>query len=149
MFTVISWHTQTVSRTYYTALNSMMCECSDHDRLWHALAPPGPSLRVKEPHTTLDFFVVLNSRRFIVGANPELKCCTTDEADTAHVVSELPTARKSWIYLFSRLRSNRHIPCVQYERATLPILNHTICRRRFHYSLSFALFCRRMLARQK
>ena len=27
------------------------------------------------------------------------------------------------IYLFSRLRSNRHIPCVQCERATLPILN--------------------------
>ena len=28
------------------------------------------------------------------------------------------------IRLFSRLRSNRHNPCVQYERATLPILNH-------------------------
>ena len=28
------------------------------------------------------------------------------------------------IHLFSRLRSNRHNPCVQYERATLPILNH-------------------------
>ena len=28
------------------------------------------------------------------------------------------------IYLFSRLGSNRHIPCVQWERATLPILNH-------------------------
>ena len=28
------------------------------------------------------------------------------------------------IHLFSRLRSNLHNPCVQYERATLPILNH-------------------------
>ena len=33
---------------------------------------------------------------------------TTDETDTAYVVSELPTARKPWLYLFSRLRSNRH-----------------------------------------
>ena len=49
---------------------------------------------------------------------------TTDEADTAHVVSELPTARKPWLYLFSRLRSNHHITCVQCQRATLPILNH-------------------------
>ena len=49
---------------------------------------------------------------------------TTDEADTAHVVSDLPTARKPWLYLFSRLRSNRHITCVQCERATLPILSH-------------------------
>ena len=28
------------------------------------------------------------------------------------------------IHLFSRLRSNRYNSCVQYERATLPILNH-------------------------
>ena len=28
------------------------------------------------------------------------------------------------IHLFSRLRSNRQNPCVQYERATRPILNH-------------------------
>ena len=50
---------------------------------------------------------------------------TTDEADTAHVVvNELPTARKPGLYLFSRLRSNRHITCVQCERAALPILNH-------------------------
>ena len=48
---------------------------------------------------------------------------TTDEADTAHVVSGLPTARKPW-YIFSRLRSNCYITCVQCERATLPILNH-------------------------
>ena len=45
-------------------------------------------------YTTLDFLVRLNSWRFIVGASPELKFRTTDEADTAHVVSELPTARK-------------------------------------------------------
>ena len=49
---------------------------------------------------------------------------TTDEADTAHVVSELPTACKPWLYLFARLRSNRDITCVRCERATLPILNH-------------------------
>ena len=40
------------------------------------------------------------------------------------MVSELPIARKPWLYLFSRLRSNRHITCVECERATLPILNH-------------------------
>ena len=49
---------------------------------------------------------------------------TTDEADTVHLVSELPTARKLWLYLFSRIRSNRHITCVQCEHATLLILNH-------------------------
>ena len=43
---------------------------------------------------------------------------------TARVVSELPTARKPGLYLLLRLRSNRHITCVQCERATLPILNH-------------------------
>ena len=75
-------------------------------------------------YTTLDFLVVLNARRFIAGASPEL-FRTTDEADTVHVVSELPIARKPlYLYLFSRLRSNPHIPCVQCERATLPILNH-------------------------
>ena len=47
-------------------------------------------------YTMLDFLVVLNARRFIVGASLELKFRTTDEADTAHVVSELPTARKPW-----------------------------------------------------
>ena len=51
-------------------------------------------------YTTLDFLVVLNARRFIVGASPELKFRTTDEADTAHVVSDLPTAHKPW-YTFS------------------------------------------------
>ena len=40
------------------------------------------------------------------------------------MVSELSTARKPWLYLFSQLRLNRHITCVQCERATLPILNH-------------------------
>ena len=43
---------------------------------------------------------------------------TTDEADTAHVVSELPIARKPWLYLFSRLRLNRHITGVQCKRDT-------------------------------
>ena len=42
----------------------------------------------------LDFFLVLSARRFIVGASPKLKFRTTDEADTSHVVSGLPTARK-------------------------------------------------------
>ena len=39
-------------------------------------------------YTTLDFLVVLNARRFIVKASPEVKFRTTDEANTAHVVSE-------------------------------------------------------------
>ena len=38
--------------------------------------------------------VVLNARRFIEGASPELKFRTNDEADTADVVSQLPIARK-------------------------------------------------------
>ena len=57
-------------------------------------------------YTTLDFFIRLNFRRFIVGASPELKCRTTNEADTAHVVASyrqlasrdiffLPTSFKS------------------------------------------------------
>ena len=45
-------------------------------------------------YTTLDFLVVFNARCFVVGASPEQKFRTTDEADTAHVLSELPTARK-------------------------------------------------------
>ena len=32
----------------------------------------------------------------IVGVSPELKFRTTDESDTAHVVSGLPIARKPW-----------------------------------------------------
>ena len=48
-------------------------------------------------YATLDFLVVLNARRFIVGASLELKFRTTDEADTAYVVIELPTARKPCI----------------------------------------------------
>ena len=61
-------------------------------------------------YTTLYFLVQLNALRFIVGASPELKFRTTDEADTAHVVatyrqlasrdiSFLPTSFKSPNYL--------------------------------------------------
>ena len=50
-------------------------------------------------YTTLDFCVLFNDRRFIVAASPEQKLHTTDEVDTAHVVIELPTARKPW-YIF-------------------------------------------------
>ena len=57
-------------------------------------------------YTTLDFLVRLNAPRFIVGASPELKFRTTDEADTAHMVASyrqlasrdisfLPTSLKS------------------------------------------------------
>ena len=46
-------------------------------------------------YTTLDFLVVFNARRVIVGASSEQNFRTTDEADIAHVVvSELLTARK-------------------------------------------------------
>ena len=38
-------------------------------------------------YSTLDFLVRLNARRFTVGASPELKFRTTDEAYTAHVVA--------------------------------------------------------------
>ena len=61
------------------------------------------------------------------GGKPELKFRTTDEADTAHVISGLPTARK---------------------RATLPILNQ--CR--VHMPQTFLLlpiFRPALVARQK
>ena len=45
-------------------------------------------------YSTVYVYKARLARRFIVGANPELKFRTTDEADTAHVVSELPAARK-------------------------------------------------------
>ena len=44
--------------------------------------------------------MVLSTRRLIMGASLVLKVRTTDEADTAHVVSRLPTTRKPW-YIFS------------------------------------------------
>ena len=73
-------------------------------------------------YTTLDFLVRLNVGRFIVVASPELKCRTTNEADIAHVVASYDSSQ-AVIYLFTRLPSNRRIPCIQCERATLPILN--------------------------
>ena len=57
------------------------------------------------------------------GACLELKLHATDEADTAHMVASCGSSQ-GVIHLLSRLPSNRHNPCVQYERATLPILNH-------------------------
>ena len=38
-------------------------------------------------YRTLDFLVRLNVQHFIVGASPEPKCHTTNEADTAYVVA--------------------------------------------------------------
>ena len=73
-------------------------------------------------YTTLEFLVVLNARRFIVGASPELKFRTIDEADAAG--KRVTDSSQAVIYLFSRLRSTRHVPRVQSQRATLPILNH-------------------------
>ena len=68
-------------------------------------------------YTILDFLVRLNARRFIVGASSELEFRTTDEADTAHVVASYRRSQ-AVIYPFSRLRSNRRIPCVQCKRDT-------------------------------
>ena len=92
--------------------------------------------------TMHDFFVVLRVRRFIVGASPKLKFRTTDKADTPHVVSGLPTARKPWnivspdfVQITTFLAYNasaRH--CLFWINAEF------ICRRGFHYSLSIALF---------
>ena len=93
--------------------------------------------------TTFDFLVVFNGRRFIVRTRGT-KISYDRWSDIAHVVSELPTARKPWYISSPRLRSNRDIPCVQWERATLPILNHIPQT----FSLSFALFYRRVLARK-
>ena len=68
-------------------------------------------------YTTLDFLVRLNARRFIVAASPKLKFRSTDETDTAHVVASYRHSQ-AVIYPFSRLHSNRCIPCVQCKRDT-------------------------------
>ena len=94
--------------------------------------------------TTFDFLVVFNGRRFILRARGT-RISYDRWSDTAHVVASYRQLASRDIYLFSRLRSNRDIPCVQWERATLPILNHIPQT----FSLSFALFCRRVLARKK
>ena len=83
--------------------------------------------------------MVLSARRFIVGASPELKSCTTEEADPAHVVSGLRTARKRW-YIFSPdfVRIATFLECNASVRHCLFWINdECICCRRFHYSLSF------------
>ena len=90
--------------------------------------------------STFDFFVALSARRFIVGASLELR--TTDEADTAHLVNGLPTARKPW-YIFSPdlVQIATFLACNASARHRLFWINaECICRRRFHYSISFALF---------
>ena len=72
---------------------------------------------------------------------------TTDEADTAHVVTEWPTARKPWLYLspdFVQIAT-----LLASNASARHCLFWIICHRRFPYSLSFALFCRRVLARRK
>ena len=51
-------------------------------------------------YTTLVFLVRLNVRRFIVGASPELKCRTTNEADTAHVVASYQQLAGRDIYIY-------------------------------------------------
>ena len=56
----------------------------------------------------------------------------------------LTDSSQAVIYFFSRLRSNRHNPCFQWERATLPIFNHIPQT----FSLSCAVFCRRVLVRK-
>ena len=84
----------------------------------------------------------LRARRFIVRASPELKFRTTDEAYTAHMVSGLPTARKQW-YIFSPdfLQIATFLACNARAQYCLFWINaECICRRRFHYSLSFVLF---------
>ena len=98
-------------------------------------------------YTSLDFLVRLNARRFIVVASPELKFRTTDGADTAHVESELPTARKPW-YIFSP-DFVQTATFLASNASARHCLFWIICHRQFHYSLSFALFCRRVLVRQK
>ena len=55
-------------------------------------------------YTTLDVLVRLNARRCIVGASPEVKFRTTDEADTAQIsqaviISFVPTSFKSLHFL--------------------------------------------------
>ena len=87
-------------------------------------------------------FVVLSARRFIVEASPELKFHTTDGADTALVVSGLAAARKLW-YIFSPdfVQIATFLACSASARHCLFWINaECICRRRFHYFLSFVLF---------
>ena len=92
-------------------------------------------------YTTLDFLVRLNARRFIVGASPELKFRTIDEADTAHVVSELPTASKPW-YIFSP----EFVQTATFLASNASVrhcLFWIICHRQFYYSCLSPCFVER------
>ena len=85
------------------------------------------------------------------GSKPELKFRTTDEADTVHEVSGLPTARKPW-YIFSLdfVQIATFLACNASARHRLFWINaECICRRRFHYSLSFALFLSKNVSKAK
>ena len=61
--------------------------------------------------------------------------------------SELPTARKPWYIFYPDFVEIATILTV--STSARHCLSWIICHRRFNYSLSFALFCRRVLARQK
>ena len=75
--------------------------------------------------------------------SPELKFRTTDEADTAHVVSGWPAARKPW-YIFSpdfvQFATFLAICNASVRHCLFWINAESIYGRRIHYSLSFALF---------
>ena len=102
------------------------------------------TVSVQLMYTTQDSLVRLNARRFNVAASPELKFRTTDEADTAHVVASyrrpasrditfLPTSFK----LPHSLRPMRARDTAYFELYATEVF------------ITPALFCRRVLARQK
>ena len=96
--------------------------------------------------TTFDFLVVFNGRSFIVRIRGS-KISYDRWSDIAHMVSELPTARKPWYISFlpTSFKSRHSLRPVRAIFPILPILNHMPQT----FSLSFALFCRRVLARKK
>ena len=97
-------------------------------------------------YTTLDFLVLFNGRRFIVAASPELKLHTTDEADTAHVVvSYRQLASRDTPFIPTSFKSPQSLPPIR-ARDTAYLKSYATD---VLITLSFALFCPRVLAKQK
>ena len=98
--------------------------------------------------TTFDFFVALSAPPLYRGGKPELK----------FFVPPMKQIPLMWYASYRQLASRDYIFSPDFVQiATLLASNASarhclfwiICHRRFHYSLSFALFCRRVLARRK
>ena len=92
--------------------------------------------------TTLDFFLVLTASRSIVAASPLLRFRDNRWSRyRSNVVSELPTARKPWYSFHPTSLKWPHSLRAMWAQNCLFLINADfVCRRLFHYCLSFSLF---------